>query len=73
MADIKVNDIQIDDIKPAGFEFRDDSENFLTDLDDSELDIMGGLQQAQSGSGSTNARRDAAETSTNPTMPRKPR
>jgi hypothetical protein len=31
---------------PAGFELMDDSENFLNDLDDSELDIMGGAVQS---------------------------
>jgi hypothetical protein len=51
MADIKVNDLQINDIKPVGFELMDDSENFLSDLNDSELDIVGGLQAA-SGCGS---------------------
>ena len=45
MAKIKVNDI-----KPAGTELFADSQNFLTDLTDSELDIMGGLHLA-AGSG----------------------
>ena len=47
MANIKVNDL-----KPKGFELFDDSETFLTDLSDKELDIMGGLQLAASGCGS---------------------
>ena len=35
-------DIKIKDIKPAGTELFADSQTFLTDLTDSELDIMGG-------------------------------
>lgn len=44
MADIKINDI-----KPVGFELMDDSENFLSDLTDSELDVVGGLALDASG------------------------
>ena len=44
MANIKVNDIKpaSADIKPAGAELFGDSESFINDLSDNELEIAGG-------------------------------
>ncbi len=53
MANIKVNDIKsanadnkVDDIKLAGAELFGDSESFISDLEDNELKLAGGLIQA---------------------------
>ncbi|MBE9107069.1 hypothetical protein IQ229_19720 [Nostoc cf. edaphicum LEGE 07299] len=43
--------ITISELRPTGYELFSDSETFMTDLVDSELDIMGGLAAA-SGCGS---------------------
>lgn len=43
--------ITISELHPTGYELFSDSETFMTDLVDSELDIMGGLAAA-SGCGS---------------------
>ena len=44
MANIKVNDIKSAsaDIKPAGAELFEDSESFISDLQDNELTVAGG-------------------------------
>jgi hypothetical protein len=44
--------ITISDLHPTGYALFDDSESFMTDLVDSELDVMGGLAPARSGCGS---------------------
>ena len=43
MAKIKVNDIKVNDIKLAGTELFEDSESFISDLSDNELEISGGF------------------------------
>lgn len=46
MADIKINDIKVNDIKPAGVELFDDSESFINELKDDELNnLFGGAAQ----------------------------
>jgi hypothetical protein len=44
--------ITISNLHPTGYALFDDSESFMTDLVDSELDVMGGLAPARSGCGS---------------------
>jgi hypothetical protein len=41
--------ITISDLHLTGYALFDDSESFMTDLVDSELDVMGGLAEARSG------------------------
>ena len=39
--------ITISDLQPTGYALFDDFESFMTDLVDSELDVMGGLTEVR--------------------------